>query len=164
MGGLRRVEGVENKRKAESATYNAEQALHSLCLCLKSCAVSALPAAFPPKVRGTKVSSVCSAQHYAVSEKTAENMTQPSNQAMRYHVAWFTYQALSVASDSRRWFIYGFLCLRRDAGDNRLFLLCKCTKPDCLAHVMGRYASTEAHTHTHRDANLPVGYLFEMEP
>lgn len=45
-----------------------------------------------------------------------------------------------------------------------LFLLCKCTKPGCVAYVMGRYTSTGAHTHSHRDAHLSVGYLFEMEP
>lgn len=74
----------------------------------------------------------------------------PSNQAMQHHDAWFIYPASSVTSNSRERFIYHFLHLQRDAGDNRLFLLCTCTKPGCIVHILGRYGSTEAHTYTQR--------------
>lgn len=76
MGNLHEEEGVtKNKRKAESAMCNAKRVLHKLCLCLKYCAVSALPAAVPPWVRDIKVSAVCRAQHHTASQKTAEKMT-----------------------------------------------------------------------------------------
>lgn len=49
MGNLHKAEAVtKSKRKAESAMYNAKQVLHMLCLCLKYCAATALPAAVPP--------------------------------------------------------------------------------------------------------------------
>lgn len=69
---------------------------------------------------------------------------------MQHHDAWFTCPASSVTSNSRKRFIYHFLHLQRNAGDNRLFLLCTCTKPGCIVHILGRYGSTEAHMYTQR--------------
>lgn len=69
MGGLLRVEGLDNKRRAEQAMHNAKCALRSLCPQLKRGSVSALPVAVPPKVRGTKICPARGAQHSTAHEE-----------------------------------------------------------------------------------------------